>query len=62
MAYGDIYIRKNTSDTSAVPNAGAGNEDAGWDTLELDTDGGSGVNSFFPGCFHISFKAAVPFR
>lgn len=33
MAAGDFYIRRNASDTSAVPNAGGGNEDAAWDTL-----------------------------
>lgn len=38
MAAGDFYIRKNTSDTSAVPNAGGGNEDSGWDTLHWDSD------------------------
>lgn len=36
MSAGDIYIRKNSSDASSVPNAGSGNEDAGWDTLQFD--------------------------
>jgi len=35
MAAGDFYIRKNTSDTTAVPNAGS-NEDSGWYTVERD--------------------------
>ena len=32
MSAGDFYTRKNTSDTSAVPNAGS-NLDSYWDTL-----------------------------
>ena len=37
MSAGDIYIRKNVNDTSAVPNAGSGNEDSGWDTVVSNT-------------------------
>lgn len=42
MAAGDFYIRRNNADTSSVPNEGAGNEDAGWDTLVKDTTDGTG--------------------
>jgi hypothetical protein len=36
MAAGDFYIRRNNSDTSSVPDAGVGNEDAHWDTEVID--------------------------
>jgi len=39
VAAGDFYIRRNNADTSAVPNAGGGNEDSHWDTEVKDVGG-----------------------
>jgi len=36
MAAGDFHIRRNNADVTSVPNAGVGNEDAGWDTVVYD--------------------------
>jgi len=38
MAAGSFYIRKNSAETDALPNAGT-NLDVGWDTLHYDEGG-----------------------